>query len=119
MRFSRPSTARQVNRLRVLNLLALSEELSRADVARVLGLNKVSTSEIVDALIEEKLVAEGSTKATTTGRPPTLLELQKDRLTIFAVDLESTNTSVALVNIMGEMLRYERSPPPNNPNQKR
>ena len=115
MRFSRPSTARQVNRLRVLNLLALREELSRADVARILGLNKVSTSEIVDALIEEKLVAEGSTKATTTGRPPTLLELQKDRLTIFAVDLESTNTSVALVNMMGEMLRYERFPTPKQP----
>jgi N-acetylglucosamine repressor len=115
MRFSRPSTARQVNRLRVLNLLSLREELSRADVARILGLNKVSTSEIVDALIEEKLVAEGSTKATTTGRPPTLLELQKDRLTIFAVDLESTNTSVALVNMMGEMLRYERFPTPKQP----
>jgi N-acetylglucosamine repressor len=115
MRFSRPSTARQVNRLRVLNLLSLRENLSRADVARILGLNKVSTSEIVDALIEEKLVAEGDTKATTSGRPPTILELQKEQKTIFAVDLDSTNTSVALVNIMGEMLRYERFPTPRQP----
>ncbi|NLA92434.1 MAG: ROK family transcriptional regulator [Spirochaetales bacterium] len=115
MRFSRPSTARQVNRLRVLNLLSLRENLSRADVARILGLNKVSTSEIVDALIEEKLIGEGATKATTTGRPPTILELQKEQRTIFAVDLESTNTSVALVNLMGEMLRYERFPTPKQP----
>lgn len=115
MRFTTPSTARQINRLRVLNLLALKEGLSRADVSRLLDLNKVSTSEIVDALLTEGLLKEGELKTTTIGRPPTALLLQKEKQTVFAIDLEGSNTSVALVNLMGEMLRFERFPTQKDP----
>lgn len=115
MRFSQPTTARQINRLRVLNFIALNEGLSRADVSRKLGLNKVSTSEIVDVLVTEEIVIETGTRTTAAGRPPITLELQKDFKMVLAIDVGTRNTSVALVNLVGDMLRFERFPTAKNP----
>ncbi len=110
MRFSQPSAARQLNRLRTLTLIATNGELSRADVSRMLGLNKVSTSEIVDQLIGEGMVIETGTRATAAGRRPVALELNKDARMVLAIDIGTRNTSVALANMRGEMLRFERFP---------
>ena len=115
MRFTQPTAARQLNRLRILNILAQHEDLSRADVSRMLGLNKVSTGEIVDALIAEGMVLEAGTRATAAGRRPTALALQKERKMVLAIDVGTRNTSVALVNLAGEMLRYERFPTAKQP----
>lgn len=115
MRFSQPSAARQLNRLRTLNLIASNEELSRADVARMLGLNKVSTSEIVDQLIGEGMIFESGPRATAAGRRPVALELNKDARMVLAIDIGTRNTSVALVNLGGEMLRFERFPTEKTP----
>ncbi|MDX9825182.1 MAG: helix-turn-helix domain-containing protein, partial [Sphaerochaeta sp.] len=71
MKFSLPSTARTINRLRVLNLLSQQGEISRADIARLLDLNKPSTSEIVEQLLIEGLVEEQGKVATSNGRRPT------------------------------------------------
>ncbi|MGI6428916.1 MAG: ROK family protein [Syntrophomonadaceae bacterium] len=115
MRFSQPTAARQINRLRVLNLIAKQDNLARSDVSRLLNLNKVSTSEIVDSLIKENLISEVGTRQTATGRRPTDLELNKDAQMIFAVEITNRNTQVALVNLKGEMLRFERLPTPKEP----
>lgn len=116
MRFTKPTDARAVNRLRVLNLIASSEQqLSRAEVARILKLNKVSTGEIVDALVAENLVVEGGKIAVITGRPPTALSINKDAGAAVVIDLGTRNISVALVDLAGHILRFERFPTPENP----
>lgn len=115
MRFTQPTAARQLNRLRILNLLSQHEGLSRADVSRLLGLNKVSTGEIVDILIHEGMIGETGPRTTTAGRRPVALELNKDCKMVMAVDVGTRNTSVALVNLAGEMLRYERFPTVQEP----
>lgn len=115
MHFSQPTAARQINRLRTLNLIATHEELSRADVARMLGLNKVSTGEIVDRLLEEGMLLETGTRTTAVGRRPVALELHKDAKMVLALDIGSRNTSIALVNLAGDMLRFERFPTAKDP----
>lgn len=115
MRFTQPTAARSLNRLRTLNLIATNEDLSRADVARLLKLNKVSTSEIVDLLIKENLINEKGITTTTVGRPPVALELNKDSQMILAFEINSKTTMVALANLKGELLRFERHPTPPNP----
>ncbi|MHC1691579.1 MAG: ROK family transcriptional regulator [Sphaerochaetaceae bacterium] len=115
MQFSQPSSARIINRLRVLNLVAQSEDSSRADVARLLGLNKVSTSEIVDGLIADGLVSETGKRTTAAGRRPTGLILEKDVRAVIAVDVGMKNTSVTLSNLLGEPLRFERFPTARKP----
>ncbi|MDD4258523.1 MAG: ROK family protein [Sphaerochaetaceae bacterium] len=110
MQFSQPATARAINRLRVLNIIAKHQGLSRADVARDLALNKVSTSEIVDKLVEEGMVEETGRRQTGAGRPPTQLAILKDAKAVISIDVGIRNTSVALVNMAGDILRYERYP---------
>ncbi|MEA5031777.1 MAG: ROK family protein [Sphaerochaeta sp.] len=115
MHFTQPSSARQLNRLRTLNLIATGEDLSRAGVSRLLGLNKVSTGEIVDLLIAEGMVSESGTRTTAAGRRPVALELQKDHNMVMAIDVGTRNTAIALVNLAGEMLRFERFPTEKKP----
>ena len=56
MKLSQPKSARTINTARVLGCLRTHKNLSKAETARVLDLNKVSTGEIVDDLISEGLV---------------------------------------------------------------
>ncbi|MGE4452947.1 MAG: ROK family transcriptional regulator [Sphaerochaeta sp.] len=115
MQFSTPSSARMVNRLRVLNLLAQEGELSRSDIARRLTLNKPSTSEIVQQLLEEGLVEERGKAKTANGRRPTVLKLQQTALLVLGVELGSKNTCFSLSDLMGNVLRFERIPTPIKP----
>lgn len=110
MQFSQPSAARQLNKLRTLNLIATHKNLSRADISRHLGLNKVSTSEIVELLIKENLLLEAGARETEAGRRPIELLLNKDAYMVLAVDIGSRNTTIALVNLGGELRRFERYP---------
>ena len=91
------------------------EHLSRADVSRLLGLNKVSTGEIVDLLLHERIITEEGSRTTTVGRRPIDLALNREYRMIIAIDAGTRNTSVALVNLAGEMLRYERFPTAQKP----
>ena len=118
MKFTQPAAAREINRLRVLNLLAQNDEYSRADIARSLKLNKPSTSEIVEQLLKDGLVAETGKRETTTGRRPVAIALVADASFVLGVDMGSRNTSVALSDLKGNILRFERFPTTEQPEVK-
>ncbi|HKM07452.1 MAG TPA: ROK family transcriptional regulator [Sphaerochaeta sp.] len=118
MKFTQPAAARAINRLRVLNLLAQDEEYSRSDIARLLKLNKPSTSEIVEQLLKEGLVAEKGKRETSTGRRPVAIALVPDAAFVLGVDMGSRNTSIALSDLRGNILRFERFPTTEHPEVK-
>ena len=68
-------TPRAINREIVLNLLRSHRAVSRADLARLLGMQRSAAGRIVSDLIERGLVREGATGAADRGRKPTLLHL--------------------------------------------
>lgn len=115
MDFSQPSQARTVNRLRVLNLIRRSESASRADIARLLHLNKPSCSEIVRTLLDEGLIREEEKKLTRNGRRPTPLSLNKSGKLVVAVDMGFRSCSMAIADMRGNILRWERFPSPASP----
>ncbi|MDY0290071.1 MAG: ROK family protein [Sphaerochaeta sp.] len=118
MKFTQPAAAREINRLRVLNLLLHDNESSRADIARQLKLSKPSTGEIVEQLIQEGLAAEAGKRETTTGRRPVAIALVQDAALVLGVDMGSRNTSVALADLRGNILRSERFPTTQQPEVK-
>lgn len=67
--FSKPENARLINRLKVINALRQTEGLSRAQLARELGINKVSMGEIVQSLVDEGVISEGTKQQVQVGRP--------------------------------------------------
>jgi predicted NBD/HSP70 family sugar kinase len=98
--------ARDINRQIVLNLIRTRHPISRADLARVSGLQRSTISLIVEELIEETWVVEGATGRLPRGRRPTFLRLNEERL-IIGVDIRPTQTTVAVADVNGKFTARE------------
>ncbi len=113
MIFSDPRTARTINRLRVLNGVYQSETISRAGLSRELVINKVSISEIVSGLLSEGLIEEAGKVSGAVGRQPIMLRIVKQAKYVLCIDIGLKNTVFGISNMLGELVRFERSPTPN------
>jgi len=105
---------RNVNRRIVLNLIRTRHPISRADLARVSGMQRSTISLIVEELIREDWVIEGPTGRLPRGRRPTFLHLNEDRL-IVGVDIRPAQTTVALADVNGNFTAQEIYPTPRDP----
>ncbi|WP_082104389.1 ROK family transcriptional regulator [Demequina soli] len=83
-----PERARSHNRALVLQELYRSEGLSRADLARAVGLTRVTISDLVADLIADDLVIELGIRADARpGKPATVLDINRSGFAIVALDL--------------------------------
>jgi len=97
---------RDINRRIVLNLIRTRQPISRADLARVSGLQRSTISLIVESLVAENWVIEGPTGRLPRGRRPTFLRLNDDRV-IIGVDIRPIQTTVALADVNGKFTSQE------------
>ncbi|MCR5761253.1 MAG: hypothetical protein K6F82_04595 [Sphaerochaetaceae bacterium] len=110
MKLSQPNSARIINTARVLSSLRKTGGLSKADLARTLELNKVSTGEIVDSLLERGLVKEAGKLDSVNGRKATALELVGDSAFVLSVHFGLRFTETALCSLDGNIVKMERLP---------
>jgi predicted NBD/HSP70 family sugar kinase len=109
-------TPRQINRNLVFNLVRTRQPLSRADLARVSGLQRSTVSLIVEDLIKERWILEGSTGRPPRGRRPTFLELNHQRAVI-ALDIHPAQTTVAVTDLGGKIVAQNVVTFPQDPNK--
>jgi len=109
-------TPRQINRNLVFNLIRTRQPLSRADLARVSGLQRSTVSLIVEDLIKEKWILEGSTGRLPRGRRPTFLELNHQRAVI-ALDIHPTQSTIAVTDLGGKIVAQNVIDLPADPNK--
>src|SRR5580658_4354255 len=95
-------TPRQINRNLVFNLVRMRQPISRADLARVSGLQRSTVSLIVEDLIAGRWISEGSTGRLPRGRRPTFLQVN-DRRAVIAVDIHPGQTTVAVADLAGRI----------------
>src|SRR6516225_2052471 len=107
---------RDINRRIVLNLIRTRQPISRADLARVSGLQRSTISLIVEDLIRERWVLEGSTGRLPRGRRPTFLELNHQRAVI-ALDIHPSQTTVAVTDLGGRIVAQNVVALPSDPNK--
>jgi predicted NBD/HSP70 family sugar kinase len=105
---------RGINRRIVLNLIRTRQPISRADLARVSGLQRSTISLIVEQLMDESWVRAGPTGRLPRGRRPTFLRLNDDRV-IIGVDIRPTQITVALADVNGKFTSQEAIPTPSDP----
>jgi predicted NBD/HSP70 family sugar kinase len=105
---------RDINRRLVLHLIRKRHPISRADLARLSGLQRSTISLIVEQLIEEHWVLEGPTGRLPRGRRPTFLRLNEERV-IVGVDVRALQTTVALADANGRFLSHEIMETPRDP----
>ncbi len=84
--------ARNINRGVLLNLIRRRQPISRADLARISGLQRSTVSLITEQLIEENWVVYGAVGRLPRGRRPTYLRLN-DRRAIVVADLEAQSVN--------------------------
>jgi predicted NBD/HSP70 family sugar kinase len=106
-------TARDINRSVVLNLIRRRQPISRADLARVSGLQRSTVSLITEQLIEQRWVINGPTGRLPRGRRPTFLRLNEKRA-ILVADIRPAQTTVGLADVNGEVLSQVAFPTPKD-----
>ncbi len=105
---------REINRNLVFNLIRIHQPLSRADLARISGLQRSTISLITETLIREGWVSEGATVSLPRGRSPTVLHLNHQRAVI-ALDIQPSAISVAAVDLGGAIIAQNKVALPDDP----
>lgn len=107
-------TPREINRRILLNLVRLRQEISRADLARLTGLQRSTISLITEELIGERWLIEGAPHRLPRGRHPRHVSLNPQRA-IIGIDLRPAVTTLALADLHGNLLSREAFPTPGEP----
>jgi predicted NBD/HSP70 family sugar kinase len=90
---------RTVNRRILLGIIADQQPVSRAEIAKVSGLNKATVSTITAELLRDRCItAEGGGGRTTPigGKPPTPLRINPLRYGLVGLDIRADETILAL-----------------------
>ncbi|MES1257442.1 MAG: ROK family transcriptional regulator [Acidobacteriota bacterium] len=114
MQTASTEVVRHINRRIVLNLIRTRQPLSRAELARISGMQRSTISLIVEELVAGEWVVEGAQARLPRGRRPTFLRLNEDRV-IIGVDIRPTQTTVALADVNGRFLSREVFKTPAQP----
>jgi predicted NBD/HSP70 family sugar kinase len=109
-------TARRINRETVLQLIHSHQPISRADLARLSGLQRSTVSQIIEQLIRERWVQEGPVAQLPRGRRPTMLILNED-IVVLAADIHPRQVTVAMIDLNGRFLSRSTLPLGSNPAQ--
>jgi predicted NBD/HSP70 family sugar kinase len=97
-------TSREINRRIALNLIRTQQPISRADLARMMGLRRGAVSLLVNELLSEELIFEGMTGEAERGRKPTFLYIDSRGRSIVAVDIRVTRTYILVTDRLGRAL---------------
>ena len=99
-------TAREINRDIILHTIHRKQPVSRADLARLTGLQASTVSVIIGQLIDEGWVLPGTLGHLPRGRRPTFVTLNDKHVTL-GIDLRPGKANLALVDINGNILNRE------------
>jgi len=103
-RVARRGTSREINRQIALNLIRAKQPLSRADLARLMGMRRGAVSRLVDELLDAGLVFEGAKGESRRGRKPRHLFIESRRRCVVAVDVAATHTAIQVADLLGRPL---------------
>lgn len=93
---------RDINMNLVLETIINHTAISRAAIAKHLGLTKATISAIVQELINKKLVIEIGSDDTSLGRKPILLSLHKKAGYVICIDIGVDTISALVSDLIGE-----------------
>jgi transcriptional regulator of PTS gene len=106
--------ARDINHDVVLELIRARQPISRAELARLSGLQRSTVSNITDQLIAERWVCEGAVARLPRGRRPTMLVLNDD-LVMLVADIRPRLSTVAVIDLNGRFLSRSQLPLTSDP----
>lgn len=98
---------RDINQTVFLHLIRERQPISRADIAKHTGLRAGTVSAIVNRLIKNGLVYEGTEAPSSGGRPPKNLYINAESFYVLAVDIGVLDTAFAVSDFNGRILQQK------------
>jgi predicted NBD/HSP70 family sugar kinase len=97
---------RLVNRRILLSILSDRQPISRAEIAKISGLNKATISTITGELLKDSFIVEEGSGRTTPigGKPPTPLRLNGMRYGLFGLDIRADESVLALSDFNNRLI---------------
>jgi predicted NBD/HSP70 family sugar kinase len=114
VRLASSEIARDINRDVILEVIRANQPISRAELARLSGLQRSTVSLIVNQLIEERWVRDGAKADLPRGRHPTMVGLNDD-LVMLVADIRPKLATVAVVDLNGRFLSRAQLPVTSDP----
>ncbi|MBT4033357.1 MAG: ROK family transcriptional regulator [Candidatus Marinimicrobia bacterium] len=90
----------------VLHLIWHKHQISRAEIARELGLSRSTVTEVVKELLNSGFVKEVGSGISSGGRKPIVLEFQNEARIILGIDIGATHVAATLIDLSGEVLAF-------------
>jgi len=110
-----PSTIRDVNRSILLNLIRIHQPVSRARLSAMTGIFRSNVSDIVEQLLDQKLVVEERAKPVGRGRVPLMLTLNGRGFQAIAVSVRPSVTTIVPTGLTAEIEDRIGFPTPESP----
>lgn len=108
---ARRGTVRKINQKIMLDLIGQYQPISRADLARCMGISRAMVGYLVDELLTSGIIYEGADvkNPRRPGRKPRMLRLSRPTVTapVVAVTVGPTQTSVILSGANGHQIATE------------
>ena len=101
---------RDINFHLILEAIINEGPISRAGLAKHLGLTKATVSSIVQELLDSGLVREIGSAPVEKGRKPILLSLDQEAGYALAVNIETTGITVMSADLLGTGCRLKQYP---------
>jgi N-acetylglucosamine repressor len=95
---------KKINMEHTINTILKYRPLSRAKIASLTGLNKMTVSSCVDLYVQKGIVIELGTTGTSRGRPPTLVDINKSAGIYVGVDVDINQFSILITDLIGEQI---------------
>jgi N-acetylglucosamine repressor len=103
-RIAHRGTSREINRQIALNLVRTRQPISRAELARLMGVRRGAISRLVQDLLDTRQIFEGEKGETKRGRKPQYLFLETRQRCVVAVDISASRTLVQVSDLLGHPL---------------
>ena len=105
---SMPSSVRHINETRLVETLFRTGAMSRAELARALGLTRATAGNLVSRLMKTGMLMEGekpeASQRTRTGRPGDYVQLNPNYATFLGVDLGIGQLTVVALDFNAHVL---------------
>jgi len=97
------------NAATILRLMQEYGPISRARLARQIGTSPTTIGSVVGKLLKRAYVIEGPSGSSNGGRPPVLLELNRNRF-VMGVEVSATDISVIVASLSGTKVAHTSVP---------
>lgn len=94
----------------IIRAILMNAPISRIKLASLTSLNKMTISNIVDQFLKKNIVCEIGTVNTLRGRPPTLIEVNKNLGYYVGIDVDFNQFQILLTDLSGQKIKYEQYP---------